>query len=164
MHSGQHARYGRGALFLAILLVIFGCSSESSLPTLVPSPTPSQPFPAVEITVSLDPTEVRVGDEFTVTTDAGGSGIPQYTLTLGGDLIAVTRYDGTLVADTPNDQFELSGWIAGPNEATWTVRALAAGEFEVRVFVSGEVGITPMGPFSFTSDSESFQLTVLPAS
>ena len=163
IHSGHYSRFSKIVPLLAAVLAAVGCSSTEVLPTLVPSPTPSQPFPVLEITASLEPVEVRAGELFIITTDAGDAGIPQYTLSLGEQLIAITRYDGTLVSSTPSARFEVVSWTAEASGASWTVRALEVGEFEARVFVSGEVGITPAGPFSFTSDSESLQLTVLSA-
>lgn len=155
--------------FLSLFVVVsvcasVACGSTEPTPTVAPIPTQPGQLPVLEITASVSPQELRVGEDFTVTTDAGGSGIPQYTLSIDRRLNVVTRYDGTLVSSTEDARFEFVGWAAGDNSATWTFRALEAGDYEITLFVSGEVGVTPTGPFSFRSDSEMLQLSVLPAS
>lgn len=135
--------------------------SSTFAPTLAASPTPTiPPFKTLTLQASLSPLILEAGDTLTVHTDSGGSGIPQFTLSVDDVSISIVRWDGSLVQESPSQAVEVVSWRAGPMSATWELRAIQPGGHSVNLWVSGEVGASPGGPFYFTSGTQRFQFTV----
>lgn len=125
---------------------------------LVVTAAPSAPVLDLDATVSES--EVTVGETFVVTTDAGGSGIPQYSLWIGDVTVSVLNYSGGEVRSAESDLAEVVSFDSAMSFATWVLRPLSAGTLDVRVSVNGEVQVGPGGPFMFTSGEEPFTVTV----
>lgn len=125
-----------------------------------PEPTTAA-FRTLTLQASLTPPVVAAGSTFEVRTDNGGSGLPQYTLSIDGNSFSTVRYDGTLVWDTPLDNVKVMEWQAGPNYAKWVLQAVSPGNYMINIYVTGEVGASSGGPYYFTHGAQKFQLTVM---
>ena len=118
--------------------------SSTFAPALASSPTPAiPPFKTLTLQASLSPLILEVGETLTVHTDSGGSGIPQFTLSVDGVSISVVRWDGILVQESPSQVVEVVSWTAESMSAVWELKALQPGDHTIHLWVSGEVGASP---------------------
>lgn len=125
---------------------------------LVVTQTPHAPTLTLDANVSDD--EIGVGETFVVTTDAGGSGIPQYTLWVGDVAVSVLGYSGEEVRNAESDMVTVVSFDSDMTSATWVLKALTEGEIDLKVSVNGEVKAGPDGPFVFRSGEKSLEVTV----
>lgn len=146
---------------LSVMTGLVACTSSTALPTATPEPTVGSQLPTLIIGGVLFPERLSAGELFSVTSDSGGAGLPQFTPTIGDHLRSIVRYDTQLVSETSDGVFTVSAWNANTTGASWDVRANVPGQYAVEVFVTGEIGIiTQAGPHFFTGGTLSYILDV----
>ena len=154
---------------VALTASIAACGGDADDPTATVSPTDTtlaaasptvEPFRTLTLQASLAPPVVTAGGLVTVRTDSGGSGIPQYSLSVDDVVVSVIRWDNVLVQQNPSDTVEVVSWEAGGSTAEWELRIHEPGDHTVSLFVSGEVGASAGGPFYFTHGTQRFQFMV----
>lgn len=122
--------------------------------------TPGQ----LDINARVEPSSAAASGAIEVITDAGGSGIPQYTLWIANSPVSTLRYDGTLIGETAIEGMEITEWSADSSGASWSIKAGIAGDIPVKVSVNGEVRASLEGPFMFAYGEKTFTITVDAAS
>ena len=115
--------------------------------------------PTINPHVSYDRNYAKVGDVVTFTASSDGAGLAQYTLEASDVVVAILRYDGTLVRGPQTPVIELVDWSADADQATWKIKMLGAGVFSMKATVTGEVPIGD-GAYCFTFGNASTFLTV----
>ena len=144
---------------------------EIELQGLEPEPTGGEPGAEVtlvahradtrlNITANATPLQVPTGGVIEVTTDAGGSGIPQYKLWIENSPVSTLRYDGTTVSETPVEGMVITGSSADSSGATWSIQVDVPGQFAFKVSVDGEIRAGTDGPYLFAYGEETFTVTV----
>jgi hypothetical protein len=114
----------------------------------------------LNIAATVDPVQVPLGGLIEVSTDAGGSGIPQYTLWIQDTPVSTLRYDGSTVSQTPVEGMTITESSADSSGASWLIKMDVAGPFVLKVSVNGEVRIGTDGPFLFAYGEETLNVTV----
>jgi hypothetical protein len=114
----------------------------------------------LNISAAANPVQAPLGGFIELTTDAGGSGIPQYTLWIQDTPVSTLRYDGSTVSATPVEGMTITESSAGSSGARWLIRMDVAGPFVLKVSVNGEIRIGTDGPFVFAYGEETFNVTV----
>jgi hypothetical protein len=124
-------------------------SPDDYLLTLVAKAIPTASNLDVQMISSA--TNVQVGDRVTYTATAAGVSRAQYTLTVNGVVVGITRFDGALIREAQTQMVELIDWTADASSASWTVEVLAVGEFQMEASISGSVdGTSVLGAGSLT--------------
>ncbi len=114
----------------------------------------------LDVRMTSSTTSAKTGDQVTYTASADGSRLPQYTLTVNGVVVGVLRYDGTLVRGAQTPIIELVAWEAGHSEASWTIKPLGPGSFNLQVLVTGEIVIGNEGEVVFAEGIGTDSLSV----
>lgn len=144
-------------LFAAMLLLA-ACST--------PQPTPTPTGNPMEFTVdaNVDPLIVNVGDNINVDTDSGRSGLGHFSVFVDGVELSRLSYDGSIVYEPGVPAaMRVIGQSSGDRNASWTLETLESGSHEVRVQVSGEVGLGADGsgpPWGWSMAARTFTVTV----
>lgn len=107
--------------------------------TLIVHVTPESDSLDVQMTSSA--TSSKVGDQVTYTASASASELlrAQYTLSINGVVVGITRYDSTLSRSSRTPVIELIAWTADSTSASWIVLLHAEGEFMVEASILGSV-------------------------
>jgi hypothetical protein len=114
----------------------------------------------LNIAATADPAQAPIGGLIEVSTDAGGSGIPQYTLWIQDTPVSTLRYDGSTVSETPVEGMAITESSADSLGARWLIRMDVEGPFVLKVSVNGEVRVGTDGPFLFAYGEETLNVTV----
>jgi LysM repeat protein/predicted lipoprotein with Yx(FWY)xxD motif len=140
-------------------------SAQSNDLTLTVNPAQEEPTYTASVEIEADTNDAHVGDELTITVTSSGLGLPKYTLSLQDQAnpdnpILVSTGEGE-EAETAEEAESASaplavisyeeGEIAGTEgEATFVLRAQAAGTVRVAARVNGEVEMSD-GSFNFVN-------------
>jgi hypothetical protein len=81
-----------------------------------------------------------VGDSVTYGASAAGLAHAQYTLSVNGAVVGITRHDGTLTRSSQTPVIELVGWSADSTNASWTIQVLTPGVFVMEASILAHDG------------------------
>jgi hypothetical protein len=106
--------------------------------TLVVSTTPVEA--SIDVHMASSASTVVSGDRVTYTASATGLARAQYTLSVDGVIVGITRHDGTLTRNSQTPVIELIDWSADATNASWTIEVRSPGAFVMEASIIGKDG------------------------